>query len=109
MGKIGIKEKDAVHQLSKILLDKNENICSRYHAVELLQIADSEEATTVIKQNKGTINYIYKNFSTACIIELPGVPAPPLRKGTLDHLRKKPPVMCRIPVIKNLLAWKCSK
>ena len=106
LGQIGIKEKYEVGQLSKIFLDKNENICSRYHTIKLLRKIDSEEANTVIKNHKRIADYIYNNTSRWCIHPpVRSVPGPVLR----DELRKKPPVMCRIPVIKNLLAWKCSK
>ncbi|BAY86865.1 HEAT domain protein repeat-containing protein [Calothrix parasitica NIES-267] len=110
LGQIGIKEKDEVGQLSKIFLDKNENICSRYHTIKLLRKIDSEEANTVIKNNKRIADYIYDNVSHWCIHSyIPPIPSGRFRDGTSDHLRNKPPVMCRIPVIKNLLAWKCSK
>ena len=109
LGQIGIKEKDEVGQLSKILLDKNENICSRYHTIELLRKIDSEEANTVIKNNKRIADYIYDNVSDWCIHPyIPPIASGRFREGTSDHLRNKPPVMCRIPVINNLLAWKCS-
>ena len=110
LGQIGIKEKDEVGQLSKIFLDKNENICSRYYTIELLRKIASEEANTVIKNNKRIADYIYDNVSDWCIHPLiPYITSRRFRDGTSDHLRNKPPVMCRIRIIKKLLAWKCSK
>ena len=81
LGNIG---KDAVPALTTALKDKNSNV--RDSAAYALGQIGKDAACL------NCVNRIVSRF----------------RESTLVHLRNKPPVMCSIPIINNLLNWKCS-
>ncbi|BAY86864.1 HEAT domain protein repeat-containing protein [Calothrix parasitica NIES-267] len=81
LGKIG---KDAVAVLTTALKDENSYV--RRSAADAL-----ERIVTDCTKRKRVYDFVGS-----------------VRENTLAYLRNNPPVMCSIPVINNLLAWKCA-
>ena len=102
----------ALPYLTKSLKDssKDVRVVTAYYlgkigkdAVPVLTTALKDENSYVRRSAADALERIVPDC-TNCVYNF----VPLLRKHTLFYLRNKPPVMCRIPVINNLLAWKCS-
>ncbi len=104
LGQIGIKERDVASQISTIFLDESKNICNRYRAFKLLQDVVLSEAISVIEQNRRTIDYIHNNISGECTRSYLRI-----KEDVSNYKKNKNTLICNIPIIKNVLPWKCSE
>lgn len=89
LGQIGADAKDAVPYLNTARIDRNGKVRSA-----------TTNALEEIKKAMNAQREIQSHISSASSSEL--------REETVLYLRKKPPVMCKNPVIKAVLRWKCS-
>ncbi|WP_143288253.1 HEAT repeat domain-containing protein, partial [Calothrix rhizosoleniae] len=107
LGDIGIDAKSAIAELTKIFLDKNEAICIRYRTMKSLAKIGNKEAVSVLKRYS-RIYYYLREYEPGCECPLCRGSARSLRNRKTKILNEKVPVICRIPVIKNILKnWKC--
>ena len=108
LGEIGADAKDAVPELTKIFLDRNEDIWIRDEAIKALKKIASSEAILVLERYKETTDAIshwvagHPNLGI-CVLD----PARPVREATTNYVSTRPPAICRIRAIRAVLRWKC--
>ncbi|MEH2035605.1 MAG: HEAT repeat domain-containing protein [Nostoc sp.] len=107
LGQIGANAKDAVPYLNTARIDRNGKVRSAItNALKEIKIAMN--AVEDVKRYNSRENLVCRGF------RLPGEPQThcqdsyTLGQETVLYLKKKPPVMCKNPVIKAVLRWKCS-
>ncbi|AFZ22074.1 HEAT repeat domain-containing protein [Allocoleopsis franciscana] len=108
LGEIGADAKDAVPELTKIFLDRNEDIWMRDEAIKSLKKINSSEAISIVERYRKTTDEIshwvaqHPNLGI-CVQD----PAPPVREATTAYVSARPPAICRIRAIRAVLRWKC--
>jgi HEAT repeat protein len=113
LGQIGSEAKDAVPELTKVFLNTNEDREVRYEAINALENIASDQAISVLKTYRETADAIKRlrrwGFRLTSFHSVPPLAlAYRVRDATTTYVSANPPVMCRIPVIRAVLRWKCS-
>jgi HEAT repeat protein len=108
LGGIGADAKDAVPELTKIFLDRNEDIRMRDEAIKTLKKIASSEAISVLERYREITDNI-SHWVTQhpdlhiCVLDPPS----PVRQATTNYVSTRPPAICRIRAIRAVLRWKC--
>ncbi|MGJ5630547.1 HEAT repeat domain-containing protein [Nostoc sp. CALU 1950] len=109
LGQIGIDAKDAIPYLTTALKDSDNTVRSA-----------ATNALEKIKKAMDAQQQIEENYQRQCIRRNQENARPckskkrryyhtsNVRQTTLVYLKQNPPVICKIPIIKSVLAWKCS-
>ncbi|MDZ8260162.1 HEAT repeat domain-containing protein [Nostoc sp. ChiQUE01b] len=100
LGQIGIDAEDAVPYLTTALKDIDSKVSSA--AANALETINARQK---IEEIYAQIEEYYARRCMTFCLERAGSPVS--RQTTALHLRRNPPAMCKIPVIKAVLRWKC--
>ncbi|AUT00785.1 hypothetical protein CLI64_10460 [Nostoc sp. CENA543] len=124
LGKLSIEAKEAIPSLTNALRDPVNTVrASAAYALGEMG-SDAKDAIPFLRnaaqdpdhQVSANADQALKKIqysSLASIFDRPvpdgliNVGTPELKQTALTHVRNNPPVMCRIPVIKSVLKWKC--
>jgi len=117
LGRLSIEAKTAMPELADALQDPDHNV--RASAAQALGEMGSEAKEAIPFLRSATkdpdhnvrANVVYALRQIGYFEKpsggLTNMGTPALKETTFAHVRNNPPVMCRIPLIRNVLIWKC--
>jgi hypothetical protein len=99
LGKIGTNAAPAVPKLTALLNDNSEDICLvAVNALGKIDPTGDRRTRSCLRSRQRQSNDQFTEQNGDSI-----------RENIDTYIETKPPVMCRIPAISNLLTWKCPK
>ncbi|MEC4813937.1 MAG: hypothetical protein SAK29_11790 [Scytonema sp. PMC 1069.18] len=111
LGKIGVKAKDAVPDLTAVFLDNQEVTWVRYEALQALKNIPSDEATSALIRYESTAKALLRKMAPKLKLmneNCSEVPPKALR-ALADRRNKQPPAMCQIKFLSTIFKWKCPQ